>query len=209
MLPPPTRRQYEASTSLFLTLGGKERMRVTNLACTAAVSALVVCCISDTANSQTCAAPKASQAYGVTVSITDIHIAPKKVIIEFTAKNNTKGRVYIVNTWEDEKAILSTGDVTNLPTVNGIQQCNQNLSNCSADSRYRDVMNMSYMESGEPLVFLLSYDTPSSITQDERMSFILPMIMRIEEPNSPDHSKAGNPLGARFNFPNVQLQGQC
>jgi hypothetical protein len=149
---------------------------------------------------------KPSQAYGVTVAITDIHIAPKKVTIEFTAKNNTKGRVYIVNSWEDEKAILSTGDVTSLPVVNGIQQCIGNLPNCSNDPRYRDVMNMSYIESGEPLIFLFSYDTPSSITQDERMSFTLPMTLRIEEPNSGDHSKAGNPLGARFNFSNVQLQ---
>ena len=80
-------------------------MNSRSTACKLSVCALLACGTPGAAFAQNAAPVKAANSTNLTVAISKISVDQKKLVFQFTLKNNSKGRVYVVNAIGDRKEI--------------------------------------------------------------------------------------------------------
>ncbi len=174
-------------------------------ACQIALAAVLLC-----STAAVGANVQSSKSTGLTVSISKVIISEKKVILQFIATNNTSARVYIrdASGEDSQKAFLGTGEKLPLPSLVGIENCNNSVPSCmKPDSGYNgnDLNVYSYIEPNEFTSFAFTYEAQTPVSESDTISFSAAIIARFSTPNG-DPGQAGAMKVIRFNFPYVSLK---
>jgi hypothetical protein len=145
---------------------------------------------------------------GLTLAISKVALNQKQVTIQFTLKNNGKGRAYFFNARGDrrESGFFGSGEQMNQPPhLTGINStCDDNLEHCLSPGFTRDLARFSYVEPGDMTVFSMTWLALSTVSDKDTFSFMVPLVVRLSSENG-DPGQAGAPKGAQFNFPSVNL----
>jgi hypothetical protein len=151
---------------------------------------------------------KSDASSGITATISKIIVNQAKVNIQFVITNNTKGRVYIEDVSGDQNQLgfLGSGyQFNNHPQVLGLEQCTGTVSECtSAESSENDIDNYSYIEPGEFLSCMFTYQADSPVSNNDTLSFSMVLMAKFSTPDT-DPTQAGSVNILRFNFPFVPL----
>ena len=165
----------------------------------------------------TCASPgadfaqsapvKMSNSSGLTVAISKVALNQKQLVFQFTIKNNTKGRAYIMDARSDKKqnGFLGSGEQLNQPPrLNGINTCDDNLEHCTSTTFSSDLARFGYIEPGEMTAFAATWTALNSVSDKDTFTFTIPIVARFASETG-DPGQAGGAKGIQFNFPFVHL----
>jgi hypothetical protein len=170
------------------------------------VSSLVACAGAATALADNAAPVKAANSSGLTVAISKVALNQKQLVFQFTIKNNTKARAYIMDAIGDRKqyGFLGSGEQVYQPKQRGINECPDLLSNCTGPSFSGDLARFSYIEPGEMTAFGLTWMALTTVSDKDTFSFTVPLVVRFSSETG-DPGQAGGAKGIQFNFPYVHL----
>jgi hypothetical protein len=169
-------------------------------ACGLIVSALVACLGASAAP-----APGANT-YGLTIAISKIAVNQREMTLQFTMKNNSKARAYILIAAADRKlyGFLGSGEQLGIPRVSGLNVCSSPLPNCSSVPYVRDLSHFGPIEPSDPTAFSLTWIAPSPVSDKDTFSFTVPIVARFSSENG-DPDQAGGARPIQFNFSGVHL----
>jgi hypothetical protein len=151
--------------------------------------------------------PLSVQSSNLTVLISKIIVNQNNVSIQFVAKNDTKGRVYLRDALLDQSqyAFLGSGAQLNYPqSVVGINYCEGSVNQCNNSEDAANLNDYSYIDPGEDTGFMIVYRAPNPISTGDTISFCLVLVAKFASPTG-DPTQPGGPQGVRFNFPFTPL----
>jgi hypothetical protein len=149
---------------------------------------------------------KTASSSGLTVAISKVSLNQRQLVLQFTVKNNTKGRAYILDAMNDRKqfGFLGSGEQVGQPKQRGIDECQANLDICTLPAHSSDLGKFSYIEPGGVTAFGLTWVAQTAVSDKDTFSFTVPIIARFSAEDG-DPAQAGNPKQIQFNFPYVHL----
>ena len=124
------------------------------------LSSVLVCASATAALAQEAAPAKMANSALLTVAISKIVINQKQLTMQFTLKNNAKGRAYILNAKGDRKQSGSFGSGEQMnqpPHVTGLDFCEDTLQHCSGPVFTRDLARFTIVEPGDMTSFSLGW----------------------------------------------------
>ena len=156
-------------------------------ACGLIVSALVAC-----GGASAAPAPGANTS-GLTVAISKIAVNQREMTLQFTMKNNSKGRAHVLIAVADRKlyGFLGSGEqLGSFPRVSGINACSSPLQNCSSVPYVRDLSHFGSIEPSDLTAFSLTWTAQSTVSDKDTFSFTVPIVARFSSENG-DPEQAG------------------
>jgi hypothetical protein len=170
-------------------------------ACGLIVSAFVIC-----GGASAAPAPGANTS-GLTVAISKIAVNQREMTLQFSMKNNSKGRAHVLIAVADRKmyGFLGSGEqLGSFPRVSGINACSSPLPNCSSMPYVRDLSHFGSIEPGDATAFSLIWTAQSPVSDKDTLSFTVPIVARFSSENG-DPDQAGGAKALQFNFSGVHL----
>jgi hypothetical protein len=170
-------------------------------------TSLLACAGATTAAFADNASPKAANSSGLTVAIAKVALNQKQLVFQFTIKNNTKGRAYIIDARNDRKqnGFLGSGEQLNQPPhLSGINLCEDNLEHCASAPFSSDLARFSYIEPGEFTAFAATWTAQNAVSDKDTFTFTIPIVARFASETG-DPNQAGGAKPIQFNFPFVHL----
>lgn len=187
---------------------GERTMNLRVLAYPIIMGGVIYCWATDRSAAQSNAAPiKSTQSSGVTVSISKVSVAVKKITLQFIISNQTKARVYLRDALAEasQKAFLGSGERLSGPQIVGLEWCNSSVSGCITNQgEMNDLSKFSYIEPSEFTAGEFEYYADSPVNENDTVSFSVALIARFATPSG-DPLQVGLPTPIRFNFPYVPL----
>ena len=130
------------------------------------VSALVAC-----GGASAAPAPGANTS-GLTVAISKIAVNQREMTLQFTMKNNSKGRAHVLIAVADRKlyGFLGSGEqLGSFPRVSGINACSSPLQNCSSMPYVRDLSHFGSIEPSDLTAFSLTWTAQSPVSDKDTL----------------------------------------
>jgi hypothetical protein len=171
------------------------------------LSSLLACASATPALAQETAPNKAANSGGLSVAISKVALNQKQLVFQFTIKNNTKGRAYILDARGDKKqnGFLGSGEQLNQPPrLSGINTCDDNLEHCASTTFSGDLARFSYIEPGDLTAFAATWTAQNSVSDKDTFTFTIPIVARFASETG-DPAQAGGAKPIQFNFPYVHL----
>lgn len=165
------------------------------------VSALVAC------GGAIAAPTPGANTSGLTVAISKIAVNQREMTLQFTMKNNSKGRAHVLIAVADRKlyGFLGSGEqLGSFPRVSGINACSSPLQNCSSMPYVRDLSHFGSIEPSDLTAFSLTWTAQSPVSDKDTLSFTVPIVARFSSENG-DPEQAGGAKALLFNFSSVHL----
>jgi len=168
--------------------------------CGLIVSALVAC-----GGASAAPAPGANPS-SLTVAISKIAVNQREMTLQFSMKNNSKGRAHVLIAVADRKlyGFLGSGEqLGSFPRVSGINACSSPLQNCSSMPYVRDLSHFGSIEPNDLTAFSLTWTAQSPVSDKDTFSFTVPIVARFSSESDPE--QAGGAKALLFNFSSVHL----